>query len=221
MSRQVILNFHGLREPPAGVDADERPYWVPVSLFEELVARTDRREDVLLTFDDGNRSDIDLAAPILRRHGRTAWIYVLTGRLGRDGYLTAGDVAALRDMGKLIGLHGRDHLDWRTLEPAQLLDETVDARQVLSELVQAPIETVSIPFGAYNRRLLKHLQGLGYRVILTTDGGAADDKAQIRARTSIRSDMTSDKIEQVLAGRLPPLALARRAASGFAKRRLI
>ena len=221
MSRQVILNFHGLGEPPAWVDDDERPYWISAALFEEMVSRTDGRDDVLLTFDDGNRSDLEIAAPILQAHGRTAWIYVLSGRLQMPGYLTPGDVKALQAMGMPIGLHGRNHVDWRKIGAEALAEETILARRQLQDITGTAIDTVSIPFGAYNRALLKHLEKQGFTVIFTTDGGAADDQQRIRARTSIRSDMSAKDIDQVIAGRLPLARLARRAASSFAKRHLI
>jgi peptidoglycan/xylan/chitin deacetylase (PgdA/CDA1 family) len=221
MTRQVVLAFHGLGEPPDRIEADERPYWIPVALFEDIVARTAARPDVRYTFDDGNLSDLEQGAPILRRFGRSGDFFVLTGRLEQPGYLSPDDVRRLIGMGMTIGLHGRDHLDWRRIGPAQLIEETVTARNVLAEVCGRPIEAVSIPFGAYNRRVLSHLRDCGYATILTVDGGIADDGEQVRNRTSIRSDMDAATLAATLAGQASPWAQLRRMASTFARRRLI
>ncbi|MDB5454162.1 MAG: polysaccharide deacetylase [Caulobacteraceae bacterium] len=221
MSRRIIITFHGLGEPPDWIDAAEKRYWVPVPLFEDIVARTAARPEVEYTFDDGNRSDFDVAAPLLRRHGRVGGFYVLTGRLGHSAYLTPADVRALCEQGMTIGLHGRDHVDWRNLDDRQLAEETIEARNRLAEVAGQPVTAVSIPFGAYNRRVMRHLAACGYQAILTTDGGLADDRSRVRNRTSIRSDMTTAEIDAILAGRASPASSLRRAASTFVRRRLV
>jgi peptidoglycan/xylan/chitin deacetylase (PgdA/CDA1 family) len=221
MSRQIILAFHGLGPPPPHVDADEIPYWVTHATFENIVSRTAGRPEVVFTFDDGNLTDLDVAAPVLRRHGRRGEFFLLTGRIGVAGYLSVTDVQALQTMGMGIGLHGKDHVDWRSLNADQLHEETVLAREVLAKICGKQIETVSIPFGAYNRRVVSHLQSCGYTKIMTTDGGAAYDHKQLRNRTSIRSDMDAVAIEAVLSGRSSPFSQLRRTVSTFARRNLI
>jgi peptidoglycan/xylan/chitin deacetylase (PgdA/CDA1 family) len=221
VSRRIILNFHGLGEPPAWIEAAERPYWAPIALFEDLVARTASRPDIEYTFDDGNRSDLDVAVPILRRHGRTAGFYILTGRLEHRAYLAADDVRALVDQGMSVGLHGRDHLDWRRLDDRQMAAETIEARDRLAGIVGRPVTAVSIPFGAYNRRVLRSLTALGYETILTTDGGASDSTQRVRNRTSIRSDMGPAELEAILAGRSSLAEGLRRTASTFLRRHVV
>jgi peptidoglycan/xylan/chitin deacetylase (PgdA/CDA1 family) len=221
LSRRIILNFHGLGEPPSWVEASERPYWVPIAQFEDLLARTARREEIEYTFDDGNRSDLEVAVPRLRRLGRSAGFYVLTGRLDRQGYLSPDDVRALVSEGMGVGLHGRDHLDWRRIDDQRFEAETVDARAQLAAIAGRPITAVSIPFGAYTRRIVARLTDLGYEAILTTDGGACDTRRRIRNRTSIRADMDASEIEDILAGRSSLTANLRRAASTFVRRHVV
>src|SRR6056297_735130 len=120
VDRIPVLNFHGLGRIPDHVEADERPYWISVTSFEqildEVIIRRAWGQDVRITFDDGNRTDLEIAAPYLRDRALTATFFVLTGRLKKDGYLMPLDLHSLLDMGMNIGLHGRDHVDWRLLE---------------------------------------------------------------------------------------------------------
>jgi peptidoglycan/xylan/chitin deacetylase (PgdA/CDA1 family) len=221
MSRQIVINFHGIGAPPAAIEDDERPYWVDIDMFTKIVERAAPRPEVSFTFDDGNRSDLEQAAPLLARLGRTGEFFVLTGRLDRAGYLTPADLHALRDMGMGIGLHGRDHVDWRRLDEAALAAETIEARNTLSQAAGCPIDTVSVPFGAYNRSLIKHLFSCGYAAINTSDGGTTDTTASIRNRTSVRCDMSPETIDAIIAGRSAPAAALRRTLSTFARRHLV
>jgi peptidoglycan/xylan/chitin deacetylase (PgdA/CDA1 family) len=221
MSRQIIVGFHGLGAPPDWIDADEKPYWAPIETFAWIVERTADRPDVAYTFDDGNVSDLTAAVPILERFGRTAAFFILTGRLHKPGYLSPGQVRELIARGMSVGLHGRDHLDWRAADEETLQAETVQARADLAEVCGRPIDTVAIPFGAYDKRVMHHLKACGFSAIMTTDTGAADDSAQVRNRTSIRGDMSEDVIQAIVDGRWSAARTARRLVSTFARRHLV
>ena len=85
-SSRIILNFHGIGTPHAGLDASEAPYWCRHDIFVaiiDIVAGAIVREgaSVSITFDDGNRSDLDIAAPVLRKAGLTSMFLPV-----RDGW---------------------------------------------------------------------------------------------------------------------------------------
>lgn len=223
MSAEIILNFHGIGEPHSGVDGDERRYWVSEALFDRIVALADRRRDVAVgfTFDDGNVSDLQIAAPRLAQSGRTGIFFVLTGRIGIPHYLSDAEIAALRDGGMQVGLHGADHVDWRKCDAATLAHETEAARQRLAAGLGRPVEQVAIPFGAYNSRVIRHLKRLGFARIHTSDGGWTDTRKRIAARTSIRSDMTPDQVEAILDRREPAAKRGRRWLSTRLRRYIV
>lgn len=202
--RRPVLNFHGLGKIPDHVEFDERPYWVSVSGFEQILDEVAicraGGQDVKITFDDGNRTDLEVAAPYLRDRGLTATFFVLTGRLERDEYLTAADIRSLLDMGMNIGLHGRDHVDWRRLDADGLKEEIPKARMLLSDITRKPVNTVSIPFGAYNRRVMSFLARMNFDTIFTSDGGLARQGAQVQPRLTIREDTQMDDIRNLLDG---------------------
>ena len=223
MSAEVLLNFHGVGDPHAGVEADERPYWISEDFFDRIVALADSRRDVPVgfTFDDGNRSDLTIAAPRLARSGRAGAFFVLAGRIGAEHYLSDADIRALRDMGMQVGLHGADHVDWRRCSPDKLAHETVAARQRIADSLDRPVTEVAIPFGAYNAGVIRHLKQLGFARIHTSDGGWTDSRARIAARTSIRADMTIADVEAILDRREPLKRRARRWVSTRLRRHFI
>jgi peptidoglycan/xylan/chitin deacetylase (PgdA/CDA1 family) len=220
---QFILNFHGIGAPHDGVEASERPFWIDEEFFEriiDLVAARDDAHRIHWTFDDGNKSDL-FGARALSQRGQTAQFFLLTGRFGDPHSLSPGDARALIAMGMGIGLHGRDHVDWRRLPSERLVVETIDARRDLAEAVGASIDSVAIPFGAYNRQVIDHLRRCGYRRIYTSDGGPVSAGRQVCSRTSLRNDMTLDRISALIDDRIALRAKLRRVASITARRHLI
>jgi peptidoglycan/xylan/chitin deacetylase (PgdA/CDA1 family) len=184
---ELIITFHGLGEPPPGASEGERRVWVPAEWLEALTA-PGAREGVSFAFDDGNTSDIELALPILQAHGLTARFFILTGRLGQDGYLSATDVRRLHEASMQIGSHGVNHRDWRAIGPQELRAETADSRTALAELTGAPVSEAACPFGSYDRRVLRALRDAGYERIFTSDGGPGTAGARLMPRTSITTD---------------------------------
>lgn len=223
--RQVIVNFHGIGTPPSAVPADEKPFWLPADRFLSILDRiVELRADgrrIRVTFDDGNRSDVDVAAPALAERDLSADFFVLAGRLGSDGYVTDSDIRLLVGMGMGLGLHGRDHVDWRRLDAADLHAETVTARATLEHLIGEPVTMVSVPFGAYDRFVIQHLRKQDFAEIHTSDGGTAGVGSRVLARTSFRSDMNDDTVMGVLVGDDALPARARRVASALLRRHVV
>lgn len=213
----IGINFHGIGTPHGRVPADEVPYWLDEPAFAGLVARIaalrSAGQDIRITFDDGNLSDLAIAAPILNAHGLKGEFFVLTGRLDDPDYLSPQGIQALLAMGHAIGLHGRDHVDWRKVDGATLIAETRDARQRLAAITGTAINSVAIPFGAYDRRVIRHLRQEGFAAIHTSDGGVANARARVRPRTSLRQDMDAATLDAILAGRSPPMKTLRRRLS--------
>jgi peptidoglycan/xylan/chitin deacetylase (PgdA/CDA1 family) len=125
------------------------------------------------TFDDGNRSDLEVAAPVLARHGVSASFFPCTGRLTRSGYLSEDDIRRLFKMGFEIGSHGIDHVHWTELGRDALDVEITGSKRVLEDILATKVEAVAIPFGSYNRRVLVALKVAGYTKAYTCDPGFA------------------------------------------------
>jgi peptidoglycan/xylan/chitin deacetylase (PgdA/CDA1 family) len=184
MARELILTFHGLGEPPGSVGDSERDVWIAVEWFEAIVDALPQA-GVGLAFDDGNASDVESALPALSSRELSARFFVLAGRIGSAGYLSAEDVAELSAAGMKIGSHGRDHRDWRGLTRGELREELVSSRAVLAELAGADITEAACPFGSYDRRVLSTLRATGYQQVFTSDGGTHAVGSWLCSRTTV------------------------------------
>ncbi len=184
MSRQLILTFHGLGEPPRSAAESERRVWVPVQWLQAILDALPAG-GVRLAFDDGNASDVEHALPMIAQRGMRAHFFPLTGRIGAAGYLGEHDIVRLRDAGMVIGSHGVHHCPWRRLDDRELFDELDVSRRELSRIVGKEVTDAACPFGSYDRRVLKALRAAGYRRAFTSDGGPARTSSWLAPRTTV------------------------------------
>jgi len=217
--RELILNFHGLGEPHASVNEQEKLYWWSASSFARFLELVSDRSAaasprISITFDDGNESDALLALPQLTKHQLRATFFVCAGRLGKAHYLDKTMIKDLVDSGMCIGSHGMHHRDWCALDPKALDEEIVDARKRIEDVSQAAVTMVAIPFGSYNRRVLTRLQQEQWNCIYTSDRGTSRPRAKIKSRETVYASMqTHDSLADFI--RQP--SLKGRVARGLAK----
>jgi peptidoglycan/xylan/chitin deacetylase (PgdA/CDA1 family) len=198
------LTVHGIGDTTRALDQGEDTTWVTVEQFEQVVDAVAGRSDVRITFDDGNASDVEIALPRLVERGLKAEFFVLAGLLGEPGRLDAAGIKELTGAGMRIGSHGWAHRDWRTLDGPQVAEEFSRAHVLLSELTGAPVSRVAIPFGSYDRQVLRRLRRAGVTRAYTSDGGRARPDSWLQARNSLKHDLDAGWIRRVLDGR-PPL----------------
>ena len=186
--RRTILTFHGLGTPPEHVRGSELTVWVDRGPYEATLDAVAGRPDVLITFDDGNRSDVEIALPALRERGLSATFFLVAGWLDEPGFITRDEVRELADAGMTVGSHGLHHRSWRTLGDDELEAELTQARSILTELGGHPVTEASCPFGEYDRRVLRHLRRLGHERVFTSDGGPARAESWLQPRNTIHAD---------------------------------
>ena len=187
--RHRIVTFHGLGTPPRWVEGSEQTVWVDRDLFEATLDEAARLgDDVAITFDDGNRSDVEIALPALRERRLKGTFFVVAERIGDPRYLGADDLRELVAAGMGVGSHGLEHRSWRTLDDELLKTHLERARSMLEETTGSPVTEASCPFGEYDRRVLGHLRRSGHERVYTSDGGPTSRDGWLQARTTVGSD---------------------------------
>lgn len=193
--RQFInLTFHGIGEPERSLYQGEETAWVSEDRFASVLDAVIGRDDVRITFDDGNVSDVRIALPALRERGLTATFFVIADRLDTPGFLSRADLRTLTDGGMAIGSHGMRHRHWRTLDGEALHEELFDARSMLESVVGARVTVAACPFGSYGRSSLRALGRAGYTRVYTSDRGPALVDQWLQPRTTITQHGALDEI---------------------------
>ena len=210
--------FHGIGEPTRDLEPGEERYWISQDAYTDILDAIAGRPEVRISFDDGNRSDVELALPGLLERGLTATFFVLAGRLGTPGSLDRLDVRLLRVAGMRIGSHGMDHVSWRNLDAAGVRRELIEARGRITMIAGEAVEEAALPMGRYDRTTLRHLRRLGYEHVYTSDRAHAVEGAWLQPRFSVTAGDDGDSVRSQM---LTSQGIARRMerqAAGLVKR---
>lgn len=186
---QSLLNltFHGIGGAPPSIEPAERAVWLDEGDFRRALSAASARDDVRLSFDDGNASDVEIALPALRELGLRACFFVVATRIGEPGYLGPAELRELVAAGMSLGSHGYRHRPWRGLDGTALEEELIASRRAIESAGGTRVSTAACPFGAYDRRVLATLRRLGYGTVYTSDGGWAREGSWLQPRNSLRN----------------------------------
>lgn len=111
-----------------------------------------KRPCVTLTFDDGLKSHLTVAAPILEKYGFTGCFNIVTAEVGKPGQLTWDDIRELKRRGHEIASHTVTHPDLVTLlreKGAEAVRaEVVQSRDAIAEALGAAPKFLCHPYMA-------------------------------------------------------------------------
>ena len=196
----IVFNFHCVGKPRRDLADGEDEVRVDSRQFAEILDVVAGRDDVRLTFDDGNTSDVAEALPELLRRGLRAEFFICAGRFGTPEFVDEDDIRELRRAGMSVGSHGMDHVPWRRLDRSAIDHEIVQAKERLEHALQASVDTAACPFGAYDRRTLSALRAAGFERVYTSDRGRAGSTDWLVARNTVRRRDSAESIERLLNG---------------------
>jgi peptidoglycan/xylan/chitin deacetylase (PgdA/CDA1 family) len=127
---------------------------------------------VILTFDDGYADFYTTALPVLRAHDFSAVAYVVSGFVGRPGYMTAAQVLEADRSGIEIGAHTVDHADLAKQSPDGLRYQLTASKASLEQLLGHPVLSLCYPSGKFNPTVATAAENAGYRDATTTRWGS-------------------------------------------------
>jgi peptidoglycan/xylan/chitin deacetylase (PgdA/CDA1 family) len=211
--RVVVLCYHCVTPRPDLIGGDPHKQHLPLELFrahldhlqsryrvipltEFIAARRERRRlpdySVVLTFDDGMRNFLTLAAPALADRSLHATAFVVTSAAdaaeslparaadwSRDdefAYLSWSEIRALARDGRVeFGSHSRTHPRLTEQPPAEVERELGDSYRALASLTRRRDIPFAYPHGRSSAYLSERVREHGYSCALTTDEGLNDD----------------------------------------------
>lgn len=143
---------------------------------EMLANKEDMTGKVVLTFDDGYKSFYNTVWPVLKEFNQTATLYVISGLVGNDRYVSWEQVKILADNGMEIGGHTRTHPLLARINP-DLLDQEIsgDKREIEAHIGRI-ITSFCYPTGSYNRQVIAKVKEAGYQTATTMESGKASSK---------------------------------------------
>ncbi len=146
-------------------------------------ARPKRRRAVV-TFDDGSRTVLRHALPVLARQKITAIQFLVADAIGGtnhwdvrgrgetpDALMDAAEVREWLSSHQQIGSHTLTHPDLVKMNEAQAKEEITASKKKLEDLFGVTIRHFCYPYGKWSRRVRDLVEGAGYETAVTLDFG--------------------------------------------------
>src|SRR5437016_694865 len=142
----------------------------------------------IITFDDGWKSQYDVAWPIMKKYGYPLTMFIYTegvqgGHFGGGQAITWEQLADMRDNGVDIQAHSKTHQDLRKpynkvtkkhLSPPEyeqwLQDEIAGSKELLEQRLGIKVYCFAVPYGFYNEHIKQIARNAGYEALFTVYG---------------------------------------------------
>ena len=135
---------------------------------------------IVLTFDDGYRSNHTVAWPLLQRYGMGATIFVVTGLLAgtnrwdadeiQEPLLSADEIRTMHAAGIRFGSHTRTHIGLPGVPAEQAVRELRGSREDLEHVVGQPVTAFCYPYSKQVPSIRRLVQEAGYSVAVRGGG---------------------------------------------------
>jgi peptidoglycan/xylan/chitin deacetylase (PgdA/CDA1 family) len=142
----------------------------------------------VITFDDGWKSQYEVAWPILKKYNYPVTLFIYTegvrgGHFGGGEALSWEQLAEMRDAGIDIQDHSATHQDLRKpydkvakkkLSPPEydqwLQNEIVGSKNLLEQRLGIKVNCFAVPYGFYNQHIKDVCKAAGYEAVFTVYG---------------------------------------------------
>jgi peptidoglycan/xylan/chitin deacetylase (PgdA/CDA1 family) len=171
-----------------------------ISLSEFLEARRANRRlpdySVVLTFDDGTRNFLTVAAPSLIERRIPTTVFVITDKTvdslppDDDTFLSWQDIQELSKNGVEFGSHTCSHSRLPELESAAVRRELSESRTAILDHITQEQLALAYPHGQTSPTIERTVRSVGYACAVTTVLGGNDSDSDVFAlkRTVIAGD---------------------------------
>ncbi len=194
-----ILTYHQVRELKTADSDKAKRFIVTPEKFEiemkrlydqgyqsigldELLEAFDKNnlpaKPIIITFDDGYKSQYENALPILEKYNMKATFFVYTLALDYLGIsMTWDQVKDLDRRGMTIAGHTKTHPRLTLiLDSTELYDEIQNSKTIIEGKLGHDIKYFAYPYGMNNERVRNEVEASGYKAAVTVEEGLVQSK---------------------------------------------
>jgi len=148
---------------------------------------------VVLTFDDGLASHYEIVFPSLLREGMEADFFINPATIGKTGYLSWKQIAAMQRYGMSFYSHGQEHVDLTRLPLETLRHHLRLSKQSLEDHLGCTVDFLAAPYGLLNNQVMEVAEQEGYYGVCnsvsrpTMPGARSINRIVVYRYTSIRT----------------------------------
>ena len=167
---------------------------------DKVVAYLEKKEKmppktVAITFDDGFYNNYKYAYPVLKKYNFPATIFVITSKIGKEGWLGWNELIEMSNSGVItIGSHTQSHLWLPSLDDTNLKDELAGSKKILEERLGKKVNFLCYPIGAHDERVQAAVRAAGYKAAFGTNPGRFKSAGDIFAIKRVRISSSSNSL---------------------------
>lgn len=129
---------------------------------------------IALTFDDGYRDFYTDAYPVLRETGVRGTVFVISGFLNYQNYMTDDQLKEVAGSGIVeVGAHTISHLELTSIPPENADSEIVGSKDFLETKLGMKVESFSYPYGRFNENIIQMVKDAGYSSAVSDTSGTS------------------------------------------------
>ncbi len=136
---------------------------------------TDVTKPVMITFDDGWKSQYEYAFPLLKKYNFKALFYIYIDPVGAPAFLSWSQIKEMRDAGMTMGSHTMSHPLLKKLSDSDLHREVFESKRILEKKLGIVIKDFATPYGYSDDRISSVARDAGYRTLRTLFKGSYHD----------------------------------------------
>jgi peptidoglycan/xylan/chitin deacetylase (PgdA/CDA1 family) len=143
---------------------------------------------VILTFDDGYVDFYQNAFPVLEKYHMLGINFVITGFVGRFGYLTWPQIEEMNKSGNVVfGPHTVHHFALTTVKPEVAKTEISQSKLVLEDHLGQTVNWFAYPYGDYNKNVVDLVRNAGFIGAVNTLPGLTQYESRLFYLTRYRA----------------------------------
>ncbi|MBF0386086.1 MAG: polysaccharide deacetylase family protein [Candidatus Omnitrophica bacterium] len=151
------------------------------------------KKNVVITFDDGHENIFINAYPLLKKYQFPATIFIPSDNIGKDGYLTWGQIREMADNGIEFGSHTRSEKYIPDLNYQDQKDEIFNSKAIIEGRLGKKIDFFAYPIGGFSFQTKDLIKKAGYKGACATNRGFNRFNRDVFALKRIRLSDTDNK----------------------------
>lgn len=158
-----------------------------VASLHQFLSVSEQKKLIAITFDDGYRENLTVALPLLEKYRLPVTLFIVTGFIGRENYLSADEIKFLaKHQLVTIGSHSHTHRYMSSLSQREARCELTESKTILEDITNQKIDLFAYPYGDCDETTERLSAECGYRAAWSVLNGK--NTAFSRWRVPLNSD---------------------------------